>query len=75
MSDRTFLDTNILVKAYDQHDPIKQNKAQGLITAGIEQETLVLSCAGIERQMLHYEKLFDKMYIILFNDCLKGGYL
>ena len=43
MSDRVFLDTNILVYAYDQHDPRKQNKAQELLTDGIEQENLVLS--------------------------------
>ena len=43
MNDRAFLDTNILVYAYDQLDPVKQNKAQELITAGIEQENLVLS--------------------------------
>jgi predicted nucleic acid-binding protein len=43
MSDRAFLDTNILVYAYDQHDPQKQRKAQALITGGIEQENLFLS--------------------------------
>ena len=43
MNDSAFLDTNILVYAYDQHDPVKQNKAQELITTGIEQENLVLS--------------------------------
>lgn len=43
MSVRVFLDTNILVYAYDQHDPQKQTKAQGLLTDGITQENLVLS--------------------------------
>ena len=43
MNDRAFLDTNILVYAYDQNDPVKQKKAQELITTGIEQENLVLS--------------------------------
>jgi predicted nucleic acid-binding protein len=43
MSDKAFLDTNILVYAYDQHDPHKQRKAQALITDGIEKETLLLS--------------------------------
>ena len=43
MNDRVFLDTNILVYAYDQHDPQKQTKAQGLLTTGIEQENLFLS--------------------------------
>ena len=43
MRDRFFLDTNILVYAYDNHDPQKQDKAQQLLTFGIEQENLVLS--------------------------------
>ena len=43
MSDKAFLDTNIIVYAYDQHDPHKQKKAQELITDGIEKETLHLS--------------------------------
>jgi len=42
MSDSVFLDTNILVYAYDQHDPRKQNKAQELLTDGIEQENLLI---------------------------------
>ena len=43
MSDRAFIDTNILVYAYDRHDPRKQKIAQELLTDGIEQENLVLS--------------------------------
>jgi len=43
MNDRVFLDTNILVYAYDQHDPQRQTKAQGLLTDGIKQENLFLS--------------------------------
>ena len=43
MKNRVFLDTNILVYAYDQHDPHKQTKAQGLLTDGIKQENLILS--------------------------------
>jgi predicted nucleic acid-binding protein len=43
MSDRAFLDTNILVYAFDQHEPHKQRKAQELITDGIEKENLLLS--------------------------------
>lgn len=43
MSDRAFLDTNILVYAYDQHDPQKQKKAQGLLTDGIRQENFFIS--------------------------------
>ena len=43
MSARVFLDTNILVYAYDKHEPQKQKKAQGLLIDGIEQENLLLS--------------------------------
>jgi predicted nucleic acid-binding protein len=43
MSDRNFLDTNILVYAYDKSEPEKQTKAQNLLTGGIEQEHSVLS--------------------------------
>ena len=43
MNDRVFLDTNILVYVYDQHDPQKQTKAQGLLTDGIKQENLFIS--------------------------------
>ena len=43
MSDKAFLDTNILVYAYDQHEPHKQRIAQKLIADGIERENLLLS--------------------------------
>ena len=43
MKNRVFLDTNILVYAYDQHDPHKQIIAQELLTDGIKQENLILS--------------------------------
>jgi predicted nucleic acid-binding protein len=43
MNDKAFLDTNILVYAYDQYDPQKQKKAQSLLTDGMEQENIVLS--------------------------------
>jgi predicted nucleic acid-binding protein len=43
MNDRAFLDTNILVYAFDQHEPHKQRKAQELIIDGIEQENISLS--------------------------------
>ena len=43
MPDREFIDTNILVYAYDRHDPTKHSKAQELLTNGIENETAVLS--------------------------------
>ena len=35
MNGKAFLDTNILVYAYDNRDPIKQAKAQKLIFDGI----------------------------------------
>ena len=43
MSGRSFLDTNVLVYAYDQGNPQKQKKAQELLTEGIEHENLWLS--------------------------------
>ncbi len=43
MSDKAFLDTNILVCAYDQHEPGKQKIAQKWVTDGIEKESLLLS--------------------------------
>lgn len=43
MKDRFFLDTNILVYAYDRHDPRKQGVAQSLLIDGIENESAVLS--------------------------------
>ena len=43
MSGKLFLDTNILVYAYDTHDLTKQRKAQALITEGIRTESAVLS--------------------------------
>jgi predicted nucleic acid-binding protein len=43
MKDRSFLDTNILVYAYDRHAPRKQKTAQALLTEAIEHESAVLS--------------------------------
>ena len=43
MTDRAFLDTNILVYAYDKHDPEKQKKAQELLINATLQENAVLS--------------------------------
>ena len=43
MTDRSFLDTNILVYAYDSNEPQKQQKAQMLLAEGIEKESAVLS--------------------------------
>jgi predicted nucleic acid-binding protein len=43
MSDKIFLDTNILVYAYDEHEPCKQKTAQKILADGIEQENIVLS--------------------------------
>lgn len=43
MSDRTFLDTNVLVYAYDCHDPGKQRQAQQVLHSGLADDTAVLS--------------------------------
>ena len=43
MSDKIFLDTNIIVYAYDTHEPQKQREAQILLTTGIEEESVVIS--------------------------------
>ena len=43
MPDRQFLDTNILVYAYDGADPAKQESARQIIRNGITEETAVLS--------------------------------
>jgi predicted nucleic acid-binding protein len=38
-----FLDTNIIVYAYDTHEPVRQQTAQVILEEGIIQETAVLS--------------------------------
>jgi predicted nucleic acid-binding protein len=43
MTDKAFLDTNILVYAYDKHSPEKQKEAQAILTDGIEHDDVVLS--------------------------------
>lgn len=43
MSDRGFLDTNVLVYAYDTSDPHKQAVARDLLRAGIRTESAVVS--------------------------------
>jgi predicted nucleic acid-binding protein len=43
MSDRFFLDSNILVYAYDAHEPKKRITAQSLLKEGIRQESAVIS--------------------------------
>ena len=43
MADKIFLDTNILVYAYDRHDPTKQMKAQSLVIDAIQMENTVIS--------------------------------
>jgi predicted nucleic acid-binding protein len=43
MRDRAFFDTNVLVYAYDKHEPEKQKKAQELLIDAIVQENAVLS--------------------------------
>jgi len=43
MPDKVFLDTNILVYAYDSHDPSKQARAQAMLLDAMEHETGVIS--------------------------------
>ncbi len=43
MSDRAFLDTNVLVYAYDRSAPRKQVRAQELLKQGLEEDSAVLS--------------------------------
>ncbi len=43
MTDKLFLDTNIIVYAYDNQTPEKQAKAQHLLKTAIQDETGVLS--------------------------------
>jgi len=60
MTDSIFLDTNILVYAYDKHYPKKQGTAQVLLKEGIETESVVLS-----NQVLGYgnERIHKIWYI------------
>jgi predicted nucleic acid-binding protein len=37
MSARLFLDTNVVVYAYDTSDPVKQSKAQGLLASAVRE--------------------------------------
>lgn len=43
MSGKVFIDSNIIVYAYDSHDPLKQAHAQVCITSALEEETGRLS--------------------------------
>ena len=43
MIDRVFLDTNILVYAYDKNEPKKQIRAQDILKAAIEEESGIIS--------------------------------
>jgi len=43
MSDRVFLDTNVLVYAYDGHEPAKQRRAQQVLRSGLVDDSAVLS--------------------------------
>jgi len=43
MSDKYFLDTNVLVHAYDAHDAGKQAKAQAVLRRAVETDAGVLS--------------------------------
>ena len=41
--DRVFLDTNVIVYAYDKHDPEKMEKARALVKSGVAEGNAVLS--------------------------------
>ena len=43
MNDRVFLDSNVLVYAYDKHEPEKQTQAQELLKNAIKEESAILS--------------------------------
>ena len=43
MPGKTFIDTNILVYAYDTDEPVKQARAREILKQGIEDETAFLS--------------------------------
>jgi predicted nucleic acid-binding protein len=43
MSDRFFLDTNILVYAYDFEDPAKQQRAAYIVDQGVQNDTVAVS--------------------------------
>ena len=43
MPDREFIDTNVLIYAYDRHVPAKHIQAQKILLSGIENESAVLS--------------------------------
>jgi len=43
MSAKPFLDTNILVYAYDRHEPAKQQVAQGILRGALADDSAVLS--------------------------------
>lgn len=43
MTDRIFLDTNVLVYLYEGHDPLKQQRAKALVRDCIQDESGVLS--------------------------------
>jgi predicted nucleic acid-binding protein len=43
MNDKVFFDSNIIVYAYDSHDPAKQARAQTCLASAIEEETARLS--------------------------------
>ena len=43
MSDKVFIDSNVIVYAYDSYEPAKQTKAQALLTSAIKEESAMLS--------------------------------
>ena len=48
MSDKVFIDSNIIVYAYDRHEPKKQAIAQTILTSAIKEESAVLSAQVLE---------------------------
>ena len=47
MSDRYFVDTNVLVYAYDSSEPVKKQLARNLIRDGIRNERAAISVQGL----------------------------
>ncbi|WP_208596411.1 hypothetical protein [Desulfonatronospira thiodismutans] len=46
--DQCFIDTNVVVYAYDRHEPHKRETARQILRRGIKDENIVLSPPGAE---------------------------
>ncbi len=57
MSDKVFVDSNIIVYAYDRHEPEKLAKAQSILRSGIAQESAVLSAVVKARRAMSWSLL------------------